>query len=88
MSHEEGFVKGFLIVRCYQAVAHCVANQLRLILQSEFLHQNGAVVLNRPLTDIETLRHLRVGFAFRSQLENLSLTRSEGIMWIKRARLR
>jgi hypothetical protein len=68
-------------------VAYCVPNQVDLVLQSKLLHQDGSMILNRPLTDIETLRHLRVRFAFRSQLENLSLSRCEGIVWIKRARL-
>ena len=68
-------------------MAYRVANQFRLVLQSESLHQSGAMVLHRPLADIEPPGNIRIRVPLRRKLQHLTLSGSQGFMWIERARL-
>ncbi len=64
-------------------MAYGVANQVRLVLQSEFLHQSGAVILHRPLADVEPCGDLRIRLPLRRQLQHLALPRREGFVRIE-----
>ena len=76
-----------LIVRRNQPVAHRVANQFRLVLQSELLHDAGTMILNRPWTDVEAFRNLAVRLPLRRHLQDLALSRGQGVMGIEHAGL-
>ena len=64
-------------------MADGVANQFRLVLQPESLHQSGAVILHRPLADVEPCGNLRIRLPLRRQLQHLTLSRCEGFVRIE-----
>src|SRR5436309_12096346 len=68
-------------------MAYGMANQSRLVLQPECLHQSGTVFLHCPLADVEPCGNLRVGFSLRCQLQHLTLSRSEVCVRIRWVRL-
>jgi hypothetical protein len=71
-----------------QPVAHRVANQFGLVLQTKPLLQSGAVVLNGPRADVETRGNLRIRLSLHRQLQHLALSRRQGVVRIEWARLR
>src|SRR5260370_6799247 len=76
-----------LFVQRNQPMAEGVANEFRLVLQAESLHQGGAVILHGPLADVEPLGNLRICLPLRRQLQYLTLSRREGFVRIEVARL-
>src|SRR6266849_2454874 len=64
-------------------MAHGVANEFGLILQAESLHEGGAVILHRPLADVEPRSNLRIRLPLRRQLQHLTLSRRESLMRIE-----
>src|SRR5258708_37120706 len=66
-----------LFVQRNQPMADGVANEFRLVLQAESLHQDGPVNLHGPLADAEPLGNLRICLPIRRHLRDLTLHRPE-----------
>ena len=56
---------------------HGVADQFGLVLEPEFPHQVGAMVLDRPLADVETRSDVSACLPLGCQLQYLALSRSQ-----------
>src|SRR5580693_6864452 len=70
-----------------QPLSDRVANQFRLVLQPEFAHQAGAMVLDRAGADVQTAGNFRACVSLRSKLQDLTLPHRQRFMRIKGPRL-
>ena len=52
-----------------------MADEVRLIAKSQFMHQIGAMVLHSPRADMQAFCDLGICFAFSSHLQDLALAR-------------
>ena len=68
-------------------MAYGMANQSRLVLQPECLHQSGTVFLHCPLADVEPCGNLGVCIPLSRELQHLALPGSKGFVRLERAGL-
>src|SRR5260370_25482096 len=60
-----------------------VALQFGLVLQSEFFHQIGTVVFDRPWANVQAYRNLGTGHPLGRELQYLALARRQGFVRVE-----
>src|ERR1019366_471933 len=67
-----------------QSMAHGVADQLRLVLNAQFLHQGCAMIFHGSRADVKELGDFAVRLSFRHHLQHFALPRRERLVRIER----
>src|SRR3989442_8627116 len=65
-----------------------VANQFRLVLQAEFLHEMGAMVFDCPVADMEASSNFGTRFSLGRQLQHLALACRQRFVRVEWSRFR